>query len=268
MKTKTPLSILLLAVLGMGPALAENPGTHGDPYMPVGKLHVSKRLVRTGVKPLLSWEIQYPRSATDVVNFDIDGGVTPKVPVLMQIRVAGKNNNGHGNNADGVDVSNPGEGKGGPNGAVDESGAVDDENKGSSLLVRNGDGNWIDLLNQEFESATSGNSLYGEVIHPGDLIDFAVRVTTESGDSNLVQWTQANKYLVVGLVDGDPFPTPNASAEISGLLSPYVNDEGTVVLGPREILCAFELDTTDPASDSYDLQDLVVIVTFKDVPTK
>ena len=39
----------------------------------------------------------------------------------------GHGNNGHGNNLDGVDSSNPGKGKGGPNGAVDESGDVDDE---------------------------------------------------------------------------------------------------------------------------------------------
>ena len=36
-------------------------------------------------------------------------------------------NNGHGNNLDGVDSSNPGSGHGGPNGMVDPSGGVDDE---------------------------------------------------------------------------------------------------------------------------------------------
>lgn len=36
-------------------------------------------------------------------------------------------NNGHGNNLDGVDVSNPGNGSGGPNGQVDPSGGYDDE---------------------------------------------------------------------------------------------------------------------------------------------
>jgi len=41
-------------------------------------------------------------------------------------------NNGHGNNLDGVDSSNPGEGDGGPNGAVDESGDFDDEGGGGS----------------------------------------------------------------------------------------------------------------------------------------
>ncbi len=36
-------------------------------------------------------------------------------------------NNGHGNNIDGVDSSNPGKGKGGPGGGLDPSGSIDDE---------------------------------------------------------------------------------------------------------------------------------------------
>jgi len=36
-------------------------------------------------------------------------------------------NNGHGNNLDGVDSSNPGQGHGGPSGMIDPSGGVDDE---------------------------------------------------------------------------------------------------------------------------------------------
>ena len=48
---------------------------------------------------------------------------------------AGGGNNGHGNNTDGVDSSNPGQGGGGPNGGYDAScdgsgGCVDDEGGG------------------------------------------------------------------------------------------------------------------------------------------
>lgn len=46
------------------------------------------------------------------------------------VYVEGFGNNGHGNNEDGVDVSNPGEGEGGPNGEEDLSGEVDDEIRG------------------------------------------------------------------------------------------------------------------------------------------
>ena len=66
------------------------------PAVPVGVLSASPTIVQTGTKPTLNWSIQYP-------------------------------NNGHGNNLDGVDSSNPGQGHGGPNGEVDPSAGVDDE---------------------------------------------------------------------------------------------------------------------------------------------
>lgn len=47
--------------------------------------------------------------------------------VLLVSFSSGHPNNGHGNNLDGVDSSNPGQGHGGPNGMVDPSGGVDDE---------------------------------------------------------------------------------------------------------------------------------------------
>jgi hypothetical protein len=49
--------------------------------------------------------------------------------IVLLVTFVGKNNNGHGNNLDGVDSSNPGAGKGGPNGGVDPSNGVDDEAK-------------------------------------------------------------------------------------------------------------------------------------------
>jgi prepilin-type processing-associated H-X9-DG protein len=42
------------------------------------------------------------------------------------------NNNGHGNNIDGVDSSNPGRGIGGPGGGIDPSGSIDDESRHGS----------------------------------------------------------------------------------------------------------------------------------------
>ena len=50
---------------------------------------------------------------------------------VLIVNFSGKNNNGHGNNIDGVDSSNPGKGGGGPTGAKnsgeDPSGSIDDE---------------------------------------------------------------------------------------------------------------------------------------------
>jgi hypothetical protein len=64
----------------------------------------------------------------------------------------GDGNNGHGNNADGVDSSNPGKGKGGPNGAVDEScdgtgECIDDEVQGGSSSSGSTSGSTTDSTN-------------------------------------------------------------------------------------------------------------------------
>jgi len=57
-----------------------------------------------------------------------------------------KSNNGHGNNEDGVDSSNPSQGGGGPNGTADESCpeggvCVDDEAGGGGSTSDSGNGN-------------------------------------------------------------------------------------------------------------------------------
>jgi hypothetical protein len=65
-------------------------------------------------------------------------------------------NNGHGNNQDGVDSSNPGQGSGGPNGQTDTNNGVDDENGvgsgsgngGSNNGGSNGGGNGKSLNNK------------------------------------------------------------------------------------------------------------------------
>ena len=53
---------------------------------------------------------------------------------------SGTGNNGYGNNADGVDSSNPGQGDGGPNGGADPSGDVDDEAGGGGAAPSKGKG--------------------------------------------------------------------------------------------------------------------------------
>ena len=50
-------------------------------------------------------------------------------------------NNGHGNNQDGVDSSNPGQGSGGPNGQTDTNNGVDDENGSGNGSVNGGSNN-------------------------------------------------------------------------------------------------------------------------------
>ena len=62
-------------------------------------------------------------------NDHVDGCFDYQDQVLLVTFGKKHPNNGHGNNLDGVDSSNPGRGHGGPNGEIDPSGGVDDERK-------------------------------------------------------------------------------------------------------------------------------------------
>ena len=79
----------------------------------------------------------------------------------------GADNNGHGNNADGVDSSNPGQGKGGPNGAVDESctdptNCVDDEIKAGGSGTSSGSSTTTETATATEETKTNNGKAKGK----------------------------------------------------------------------------------------------------------
>ena len=49
-------------------------------------------------------------------------------------------------------------------------------------------------------------------------------------------------------------------------LSLYISDENQVTVGPRDVIYLIELYATNPRSRYFDMQDLVVVVSFKDIP--
>lgn len=105
--------------------------TNGDKIPTSYDLHQSGKLAeylkpytdatgRVKVGPMCAIVLMEVAAPTNSPSFDYQD-------VALLVTVSDKNNNGHGNNLDGVDSSNPGQGSGGPNGSVDPSGGVDDE---------------------------------------------------------------------------------------------------------------------------------------------
>jgi hypothetical protein len=89
----------------------------------------------------------------------------------------GSSNNGHGNNLDGVDSSNPSQGIGGPNGEDDPSGEVDDESGSvDNSSSNNGHGNNIDGVDSSNPSQGIGG--------PNGQDDPSGEVDDEGGGGN------------------------------------------------------------------------------------
>jgi CO dehydrogenase/acetyl-CoA synthase gamma subunit (corrinoid Fe-S protein) len=79
---------------------------------------------------------------------------------------------------------------------------------------------------------------------------------------------------LIALKNGDIIPHFKPAYSQGGLndfLSSYIkevpNSNGTyqAVLGPRDVIYLFELYSTNPDSSYYDMQDIVVVVSFKDI---
>ncbi|NNM29723.1 MAG: hypothetical protein HKO57_09375 [Akkermansiaceae bacterium] len=251
---------------------------------PVGELTVNQVHLRTGVRPLLTWKIEYPTIVEDLVEIHPTGEVRTREKVTVSVRAIGsgwktaKSNNGHGNNIDGVDISNPGRGRGGPNGEVDTSAPIDDEKKvngnkkvseryiETALWVRNGEGSsWERIYHGSAADLQPDHSYYDARIGANQSFDLAARGRHPDQDWGTEVTTAAPSSQLIVLKDGDPLPEKVGSyntGEIASYLTGHVDENNRVFLGPNELIYLFDLDSA-PGSINYDLQDLGVHVLFQ-----
>ena len=138
-------------------------------------------------------------------------------------RPVGHSNNGHGNNVDGVDSSNPGQGGGGPNGAIDQSDGLDDEIRIDPVTGMVIGPNEIRQVDNE-----SGIMMYAySSDDTGQLISMFPIL---EGGSQFTLWTEINgvyEFLDGIMVVGDP-PTVAFTVDTK---DPYVGSQSVVVNG-------------------------------------
>ena len=260
-----------LSLSGISPA--------SESAIPRGTLSVDRDWVRVGAKSRLSWQIEYPAPVTGVVDIVPPNTVKPKKDVTMKLRVLGasfqqaKSNNGHGNNADGVDSSNPGKGSGGPNGAPDLSRGYDDETKNAKstylpvefLWCVNGSA-WSRVFYGYQTEVDPTAVLLETPVKSGDTLNFGGRGWRNGSWLPFYHTAKATKNLVM-LKNGDRVPTTVPAfngVSIESYLKPYLDVvTKTVKIGDRDLILLMELGQTRTTASGFDLQDLVVLVTFE-----
>ncbi|HEY1120053.1 MAG TPA: hypothetical protein VGE67_00570, partial [Haloferula sp.] len=181
-------------------------------------------------------------------------------------------NNGHGNNLDGVDSSNPGNGNGGPNGAIDLSNGIDDELKGGKvkylpvevLWSLNGS-TWSRLFYGIQSSVNPSKPVLETTVPSGSAINFSGRGWRDSAWLPLYSTAVSTPNLVV-LKNGDQAPsavTALSGGVIASYLSPYMDPvTKTMKIGDRDLIVLVEVGQTSSSTSGFDLQDLVILVTF------
>ncbi len=237
--------------------------------IPTGKLNVDRTLVRVGTSSKLDWQITYPKTPPVL---------TPITKVKMRVRLLGasfqqaKSNNGHGNNLDGVDCSNPGNGSGGPNGEIDLSNGYDDEKKTSKsvelpieVMWSKNNSSWSRLFSGTQGSIKPTSILLETTVDKNEKINFGAR-GFRAGWLPLYT-TAASTPNVLTLKDGDKLPSTIAAFQqgvIESFLKPYLAADGmTVKIGEGNLILLYELGQTSTSAPGFDLQDLVMLVTFE-----
>ena len=218
------------------------------PEPPSGTLKVDRDLVRVGMKSQLDWEIEYPLTGSNSPGQDGDpsGGVTdlidivppqrivPKKELIMRVRVLG---------------------------VAFQSGSK--QMPLDAYISYNGS-SWNRFFYGRSYDVEPGDVLVERTVSAGTTIDFGARgwindwLPFHSTDKE-------DQYLKV-LKNGDIAPSyapAYSQGDIVSFLGPYMDDRGKVRIGDRDLIILWEAYTGEPGSKYFDMQDLVVLVTFE-----
>ncbi|MBK1830551.1 hypothetical protein JIN77_07425 [Verrucomicrobiaceae bacterium R5-34] len=203
-----------------------------DPPVPVGQLNVNAAMVRDGVAPVLSWEIEYPSTVEEVIDIDPeDEQLTAKTRLRVQVSVVGV-------------------------GLTDQYGK---EYPAKSYINFSSVG-WKHIFTGKGSQVDPFNHYIDRVVDEGEVIRFAAKV-----DENGYDYFYNESSNIRVLKNGDNPPGVSAGytsqSSIADYLEPYIQN-GKLSLGPMDLIYAAELTHTDTSHTGYDMQDAVILVRF------
>ncbi|WP_411826623.1 hypothetical protein [Luteolibacter sp. AS25] len=233
---------LSVCVLTASTQLSLSENTNTIPAEPVGWLTAYPTVVQTGTKPFLTWEITHPAIVGDYVEIIPPSTVNPTDELDVEVRVLGN----------GVTVSSSNSNS---YSFVDAQATISFDG-GSYKQIFYGDNYDVNPSKVVWERSN---------IQPGQKIRFGGRYYYKGYGT--FYYSEDGKQNVRTLVDGSIPPTniPSYGApSLEDFIAPYIGSDGRVDIGPMDVIVFMELTHTDSqqSDEGYDLQDLVLLVTF------
>ncbi|MDF1823931.1 MAG: hypothetical protein P1U68_04770 [Verrucomicrobiales bacterium] len=231
------LAFLAFAVIPALPAIGDD---QSDPVIPTGSLSASPSVVQAGTYPSLEWNITYPETVTEVVEIVDPGVITPKEDLYMDVRVLGASvSDGH------------------------------TWRKVEAWIAADGD-YYYDRFFKGTQLEVNPSKIYfTKLVREGEENHFGGRYIESNGQTQTFYHTaNTNTINVRALVNGSSPPnyiSAYGQGNISSFLEPYVDDQGKIDIGPMDVIYIFDLTHTDPNGWGFDMQDLVLLVTFRRV---
>lgn len=249
MKT-SQLAATSAAVIAMCPlvstrALAVPGNGNGNtfPAMPSGWLTAFPTIVQTGTKPTLTWGINYPSVVEDYITITQPSTITTDEELDCEIRVLGA----------GVTVSSS---------SSNSFSFVPTE-----ALVSYDGGSYTRIFYGTNPSVNPNTVVYTKTIPKNKKLRFGGRYYYSNHWGpyfNSQSGTQNIRTLINGETPPTTYPLYQAPT-LESFLKPYLDGQGKVRIGPMDVIVFMELTHTDSqkSDQGYDLQDMVLLVTFK-----
>ena len=234
MKTPTSHRALGLLTLTLGLLVTSVP-TLAQSDVPHGTLSVDKTLERVGQRSNLSWNIELPSAIEEILTIEETGTIVPKETLKMRVRVLG---------------------------VAFQS--------GRTLLPldaywsKNGS-SWDNFFYGTSDDVRSSRILINKTVRKNDRIDFGARGWAGSSWYSFYHTRQDTNHVTV-LSKGSTAPSfaPAYDQEsATSFLRPYINAAGKINIGDRDLIILWESSSASPGSSFFDMQDLVVLVSFE-----
>ncbi len=252
MKT-TPWAAVPAAVLSLCAIGAPHASAEAIPAGLTGSIIANPAVVQEGQSPMISWSINYPSVVKEYVDVD-DDKITPLVPLYAEVRILGQ----------GVTIQSGSTFK-----FVDTEATMSINSSSSSNFKRIffginpeiNPGNVINLKN------IFGNSYKNNLIPENKPLRFGGRYYYNSAWGNHYRSNDGTgnvRYLVSGDTPPSNIPDYNAPS-LESFIRPYLDPSGKVKIGPMDVIVFMELTHSANQQNNigYDLQDLVLLVTFR-----
>lgn len=204
--------------------------------IPTGKLNVDRTMVRNGSRSLLNWQIQYPSSK------HVDVNLIPTTKVKMRVRTLG---------------------------VAFQSGTTLLPFEGSWAKSTT---SWTTFFRGTAPTVVPTRVLVQTTVEKGEQIRFRARGGANAGGSSWFDYHQTNNsdQRAVVLKNGDS-PPKYAPAynqgNIKSFLTPYLDSTGKIKIGEQDLIILWEGSNAAPNTTYFDMQDLVVLVSFEAVTT-
>ena len=246
MRTRNSLLTGLVLLLLACPAGDIQAQSTADPAIPTGFLTAYPTQVQTGAYPELTWEIEIPETVTEVVTITPPGTVTPKRDLCMEVRIVG------------ASVKRVWT----QNGRV-----VDWEWVNTECRMKYGGGNYSRIFYGKQDEVDPDEIVHAQIVTANNSINFGGRYVQSNGSWSTWRSSTNSSQNVIALKDGDNPPDVDAlygQQTVEDFLRPYMDNQGNIDIGPKDVIYLIELTHTNMNDGGFDLQDLVILVTFND----